>query len=125
MSYNLTYKEKEDHLRVEISGEWNKGKEAEEVISAWSQIVEICHAKNINHILAIGKVEGSLLPMAAYDMAKFPDNHGWSRKFKVAVVTLGSSLKSNLFAETVIVNRGYDVKMFDNETDAKTWLLES
>lgn len=125
MSYNLNFKEKEDHIRVEISGEWTKGKEAEEVISAWSQVVKICHKQNINNILAIGKVTGHLLPMAAYDMAKFPDNHGWSRKFKVAVVPLGASLKSNLFAETVLVNRGFDVKVFDNEQDAKIWLLDS
>jgi len=125
MSYNLNFKEKENHIRVEISGEWTKGKEAKEVMSAWSQIAEICHSKKINNILAIGKITGHLRPMAAYDMAKFPSNHGWSRKYKVAIVALRSSFSSNLFSETVLVNRGYDVKMFDNEKDAKTWLFES
>ena len=125
MSYNLNFKEKGDHIRVEISGEWTKGKEEEEVIGAWSQVVTLCQAKNINHILAIGKVTGRLPTMSAYNMAKFPDKHGWSRKFKVAVVPLGASLKSNLFAETVLVNRGFDVKVFDNEQDAKIWLLDS
>ena len=125
MPYKVTIKEKEDHLRVEISGKWTKGNEVEEVISAWSQVVEIGRTKNINHILAIGKVTGHLPPMAAYDMAKFPDDHGWSRKFKLALVALGESWKSNLFAETVADNRGYDVKVFDNEQDAKAWLLDS
>ncbi len=125
MPYNVTIKEKEDHIRVEISGEWTIGNEAKEVISAWSQVVEICHTKNINHILAIGKVTGHLTPMAAYDMANFPDKHGWTRKLRLAVVALGESWRSNLFAETVADNRGYTIKVFDNEQDAKTWLFES
>jgi hypothetical protein len=125
MSYNVNIKEKEDHLRVEISGEWTIGDEAEEVISAWSQVIEICKTKKINHILAIGNVIGKLTPMAAYDIANFPDKHGWSREFRVAVVALGESWKSNLFGETVAENRGYTLKVFDNEQDAKIWLLES
>ena len=125
MPYKVNIEEKEDHIRVVISGEWTKGNEAEEVISAWSQVVEICHMKNINNILAIGKVTGLLSPIAAYNIAKYPGDHGWSRKFKLAVVALGESWKSNLFAETVADNRGYTLKVFDNEQDAKTWLLES
>ncbi len=93
--------------------------------SAFSQVVEICHTKNINNILAVGKVTGHLTPMAAYDMANFPDKHGWRRKFRLAVVALGKSWRSNLFAETVANNRGYTLKVFDNEQDAKTWLFES
>ncbi len=125
MPYNVTIKEKEDHIRVEISGEWTIGNEAKEVISAWSQVVELCHTKNINNILAVGKVIGHLTPMAAYDMANFPDKHGWTRKLRLAVVALGESWRSNLFAETVADNRGYTIKVFDNEQDAKTWLFES
>ena len=125
MPYNVTIKEKKDHLRVEISGEWTVGDESEEVISAWSQVVEICHTKNIKHILAVGKVTGHLTPMAAYDIANSPDKLGWSRKFRLAVVALGESWRSNLFAETVASNRGYDLKVFDNEQDAKIWLFES
>ncbi len=53
--------------------------------------------------------------MAAYDMANFPDKHGWSRKLRLAVVALGTSWRSNLFAETVAGNRGYTIKIFDNE----------
>jgi hypothetical protein len=125
MSYKVIIKEKEDYIRIEISGEWTIGNEAEEVISAWSQVVEICHAKNIDNILAVGKVTGHLTPMAAYDMANFPDKHGWSRKLRLAVVALGESWRSNLFAETVAENRGYTIKIFDNEQDAKTWLFKS
>jgi hypothetical protein len=59
-------------------------------------------------------------------LRKSEEEFGWSRRFKLAIVDVNEdSRKDNLFTETVAVNRGYNVKIFDNENDAKEWLLQS
>ena len=126
MSYNVTFKENVDHLRVGISGKRTPGNEVEDSLKAWSKVAEICRERNINHILAILKISGHLPDMASYNIGDLAEKYGWSRGFKLAVVTKDEySRKVNLLSETVAVNRGFDVKVFDNEQDAKTWLLES
>ncbi len=52
------------------------------------------------------------------------DEFGWSKHFRLALVDLNEeSLKNNLFSETAAVNRGLQVLAFDNEPEAKDWLL--
>jgi hypothetical protein len=75
--------------------------------------------KGYSLILAIFKLSGRLPVMPAYEIASSPEEFGWSRKFKLAIVDVNNeSRQDNLFAETVAVNRGYNVKIFDNEKDA-------
>ena len=126
MPYNVIIKEKEDHIRAEILGNWTRNKEIEDAIRVWSQVSEICHTKNINHILAIIKLSGHFPRMAVYKIAQSPEKFNWSRGFKLALVYFGEeSIKSYLLMETVADNRGYTVRIFDNKHDAKEWLLES
>ena len=125
MSYNVTFKENVDHLRVEISGTRTRGREVDDAIKVWSHVAEIGKAKNITHILAIIKITGFMPKIASYNIGDLAEKYGWSRSLKLAVVTKDEySRKANLFTETVAVNRGFDVKIFDNEQDAETWLLE-
>ena len=76
--------------------------------------------------MAISKLTGSLTTMGAFNMAKQPDVFGWARILKFAFVNLSEESKEAiLLAETVAVNRGYKLtKVFDNEKDAKEWLLK-
>ena len=126
MSYNVTFIENVDYLRVEISGARKQGKEVDDAIKVWSRVAEIGKAKNITHILAIIEITGFMPKMASFDIGNLADKFGWSRSFKLAVVTSDEeSRKANLYTETVAVNRGFDVRIFDNEQDAKIWLLDS
>ena len=114
MPYNVIIKEKEDHIRAEVSGNWTRDKEIEDTIRVWSQVAEICHTKNINHILAIIKLSGHLPRMAAYKIARSPEKFNWSRGFKLALVQLvGESNKAAHLIETVADNRGYTLKSLE------------
>ena len=126
MPHNVIIKEKEDYIRAEISGNWTRDKEIEDTIKVWSQVAEICHTKNINHILAIIKLSGHLPRMAAYNIARSPEKFNWSRGFKLALVQLAwESHRATHVIETVADNRGYTLKIFDNKQNAEKWLLES
>jgi hypothetical protein len=124
MPYDFNIDVKQDHIRVEVIGHRSKGKEFEDAVRVWSQEADVCREKEINRVLAISKVTGQLPTIAAYDIAEPPGSFGWSQRFKFAYVDLNEeSRNENVFSETVAINRGYNVKLFDNEQDAKEWLL--
>lgn len=126
MSYNITVKEKGNHIRVEVTGKRIPGKEVEDAGIIWSQVSEICRTKNIDKILLVSKVTGPLSFLASFNIAATPKDYGWSHRLRLAAVILDEEArKGYLFSETVGVNRGYIVKIFDNEQDAKTWLFEA
>ena len=127
MPYQTKITEEREYLRVEVTGDRTQGKEAEDAISTLSQIADICHKKGLSRILMSSNLSRLLPTMAAFDVAKTPEAFGWSRSFKLAVVNLSRESKEELlFAETVAVNRGYRLfKIFNDEEEAKEWLLES
>ena len=126
MTYDLTIKENSDHIRLEISGSWTPGQEAEDVKSVWIRVAGKSRVNNVCRILAIWNIPNRLPTLAAYNMTKATEEFGWSRRFKLAVVySSGQRLQDSLFGEDIGVNRGYNIKMFNNEQDAKSWLLES
>jgi hypothetical protein len=126
MSYIMNFEEKDDFLKVEITGTRTRRNELVDAIEVLSNVNEIGKAKNINKILLILRITGPLPSMVSYDIGNKAEELGWSRMFSVAAVTMDEySMKSYLFIETVAVNRGYNVKIFDNEQDAKIWLLSS
>lgn len=126
MSYHIEFADRADHLRVEVSGHRTPGREVEDAVAVWSEVADRCRAASLPRILAVMKLSGRLPTMAAFDIAHAPDSFGWSREFQLALVDLNEeSRKDNLFTETIAVNRGFRVKVFDNEDDARAWLLGS
>jgi hypothetical protein len=126
MPHKLIFQKNPDHVRVEVSGESTPGKEMNEVVDILKQATEICHKEGIKRILAIFDVPGKLPSMAGFDFVELSNKFNWDTHFKLAVVYLHEErLISARFAETVAVNRGYMVKLFENEQEAKSWLLES
>jgi hypothetical protein len=125
MAYSTSIQEYEDYIRIEVSGEWSPHHEADDAKAVWTHVIDVCRAKGFNRILSVWKVPGHLPVTAAYDIASAGETQGLGRCFRLAVVHLYEErLKDSLFVETVAANRGYKVKMFANEQEAKKWLLE-
>ena len=126
MSYKLDIKENQDYLKVEISGDWTPGAELEDSVNVWAQVTATCNEKGVTHIMAIWNVPGYLPTMAAYNLVESAEKFGWDKRLKLAVVHLNEErLKDGLVAETLAVDRGFNIKMFNNEQKAKLWLMES
>lgn len=124
MALEVSIQECKDHIRVEVSGERTSGNEKEDAINLWTQVVEVCRKSEVKKILVISTLTGRVPAVKTYDIAGNPEAFGWSREYKLALVDLDeNSRQHNLFAEDVAVNRGFHVKVFDNEEDAKDWLL--
>jgi hypothetical protein len=124
MPYDVQTETQDDHVRVNVSGIRIPGQEVEDSVRAWKQVADACRSSGLEKILTIFELEGRLSPIDAYDIVARTEEFGWSHAFKLAVVDLNKeSLEDNLFAETVAVNRAYQVMVFDNEADATDWLL--
>ncbi len=124
MSLKLKQKQFRTHLRVEISGVRTPGSEVKESLEIWKQIAELCNRSDHTKVLAIMKLTGRLPMDSAFQIAKSAELIGWSRKFKLAVVAPRTVTLINIqFSETILVNLGYEVKMFASARKAKKWLL--
>jgi hypothetical protein len=124
MPYDFSIEEEEDHIRVSVSGDRIRGREVKDIIPVWSSVADICRERKINRVLAVFQLTGSLPTMRSYDIVTKAKEFGWSRHFHLAIVDHNVvSRQNNLFTETVAVNRGYQVSIFDNEQHAKEWLL--
>lgn len=115
---------KQDFLRLEVSGQWTPGKEAREAMAIFSELAAACRQTGISRVIEVFDIPGRLPTMAAYDIASNPSAFGWDRNWKTALVfTYPERFESNLFTETVAVNRLYNIKAFRDESIAQAWLL--
>jgi hypothetical protein len=124
MPYECAITNEKDYLRVVVSGEWNPGHELEDAIAMWMQVGKACIDEEQRRVLAIFDVPGRLPPVSAYELASNPERFGLGNNFRLAVIYLYEDRRNDSqFAETVAANRGYKVKIFDDEESALQWLI--
>jgi hypothetical protein len=124
MAYDYKIEDKQQYIRVEISGRRIPGKQLEEIIPIWSEAVQTCQEKNTLKLLAVLNLTGKVTTIDSYAVVQSADSFGWLREIQVAMVELNQEPEqNNLFTETVAVNRGYQLKVFRNEQDGLNWLL--
>ncbi len=124
MSYDLSIQDNQDYIKVVISGDRIPGQEVADISAVLVEVAEYCKEKNSNKVLGVINLSGRLPTMASLNIINTTDSFGWDRKFKFALYDMNDdSRKDNLFTETVATNRGFQLKVFDNEQDANKWLL--
>jgi len=124
LTNNKIFEEFSNYVRAEVTGKWSAGNEAKEGIEFWTQAAELSNKSDTHRILAVINMPGKLPVLAAYDIASDPTRFGYTRAMKVAIVYPSEErYTSGRFAEDVAVNRGWRVKVFRDERDAKLWLI--
>ena len=125
MPYEVNIQEEKDYLRVEVSGERRPGHEVEDSVATWSHVAKICEEKKKDWVLGMFNVSGRLPTPAAYALAFNPESYGWSRRLKLALVVVHEESRQDaLFVEDVAVSSGYQIRIFDDEEKATSWLLD-
>ncbi len=127
MPYDCIIQEHKDHVRVEVSEGWaTPGKDVENAIGVLRQVAHFCSKKRIFRILAIWDVPLHLPASTGHDIVESATKTKWGFNFKLAVVYPSKRrFEDAQFMEKVAIYRGYKVKMFENEQEAKSWLLGS
>lgn len=124
MPYDAEYQVLADHIRIDVSGERIPGAVALDSSVVMEKTMELIRETGINNCLLILNLTGPLSAMDSFDLVSISEDVGWKRDFRVALVNVhAESLADAQFTEVVASNRAYPIRVFDNEEDAKDWLL--
>jgi len=125
MPYDAKIQTFEDHIRAHVTGTRVPGQAVADADVVGEELVRLCREKGIYKVLLVLDLAGRLSAIDAYEIVSSSEQYGWSREFKLAFVDLNAeSLEDSYFTETVAVNRAYAMSVFDNEEEAKAWLLD-
>ena len=125
MNYEFSIEIHAEYVRVLISGEPSRERAYEQSFDVGTHVVKACRESNIRRILAVWDVPGRLAVVDAYELAGNPQAFGFDYDLKLASVYLHRDrFEGSKFAETVATNRGFNVKVFNEEEAALAWLLE-
>lgn len=121
MAVKLDIEARGTYLYFEVSGE----REREQMVNIWGTVARELRALGLNRVLGVSKLTGPASTIDIYRVAEAAANDMQNAGCeKLAyVVTDKNALQSNLFAETVAVNRGLDARMFTDKDSALIWLM--
>lgn len=126
MSIDVEIQQKEGFLNVRVTGRFSLAEANDGLI----RIFEAVARHGATRVLVdCSDLQGSITTMENFAHATFGaemmdefSELGVSRTTRFAYVTVGAFSDPRKFAETVAVNRGLDVRTFDNVDDALQWL---
>lgn len=123
MDYRVEYIEKPDHLVAVLSGIRTPAT----LVAAAAAVASYCTERSINEVLIdVRQMRGELNTLETYDVAgrSIPDQPGIREIGRGAILDHPTNLDRIRFFETVAVNRGLTVKVFDDEDLAVAWLRQ-
>ena len=128
MAYDLDIDINGDILRVEIFGERSRDPEQlkQDSHAAWREIAQVTSENRLEKLLVVSHAKGDYSALKAYEINSTLDACGVQRGWTIAFANLDeNSFEDVRFAETVAVNRGFKVGVFQSEDRALSWLLKS
>jgi len=112
-----------DHVRIDTDAEKN----LDYATALWTEVLKVCGKHDCYYVLSVSNAPG---PMPAFDGLAHADlfrELQIDSKFRIAWAELNNDARdATRFTETVLYNRGLsagNIKVFETEEDARTWLL--
>lgn len=125
MPYKYNIENRGTHLRVDVRGHRKLETADADNLQLWSDVAQACSDSGVTRVLAIYRMTGPFLPLVIFDLADNPQQIGWTKEHKVALVDgSGAQFEDWKTVETVAINRGFGVRAFEGIGAAEDWLLE-
>ena len=125
MAYDIQITPQPDYLYVQVSGQRVPHRVAKDALAMWQRIAEACQRTASERVLCVTDLKGTIPTMAAYDTGNSVADLFHGMRVKAAyVVNDEQSLETNAFGQTVAINRGFYVKLFVDEAEAREWLFQ-
>ncbi len=119
MSYEFQIERRAGYLHAVVRGVNSK----ENVLRYMEEILRECESSGCSRVLVEERLEGPRLGMMeVFDLATEASRHALGRLSAVAYVDVHAEGDTMAFAETVAVNRGVPIKIFETVEDARAWL---
>ena len=116
-------------LKITFEGKFvqiisNGEKSFETSLKIWTQTLKICREKNCYRVLGLANSTKAPTTIESYQHGALFHQIKIDHKFKIAWIEQNpKAVESLKFLETVLLNRGYNVKLFKEVSNAKNWLL--
>lgn len=121
MSYALTISKKHNYLHAKVTGQ----NVEENVRQYLEEIVKKCKDSKCPLLLIEEHLEGSRLDtMSVFDIASKGGDSSHGLFSAIAYVDINAEGELMDFAETVAVNRGLPVRVFQTVIEAEKWLMD-
>ena len=122
MDYQLDIIENDEYVTAKLSGV----RRPTSLLEAAVKTTAYCKQNGIHHLLIdIRGMSGGLDTIETYEVAGqgLPSQPNARRLIRSAILDHSENLERIRFFETVAINRGLTVKVFDDEETAVRWLL--
>jgi hypothetical protein len=119
-----------EYTNIEFKGEYIKAesrarKSLEWARRFWSEVVKACEKNNCYKVLGVSESLVVMPFLDGLDHADLFNELGIDRKYRIAWVELNEEATDTVaFVDDFLYNRGLPGRLFQNEEEAKTWLLE-
>ena len=124
MHYRLSSEVEGDLLRVDLRGD-RPAKEALTQASreAWCEISRLASELACQKLLVVSHARGDYPTSNAYEINSTLEECGVQRDWAIAFVNFDAATYEDIkFAETVVVNRRFNIRVFNNVDAARSWL---
>lgn len=112
---------KRGYIHVSSNGK----KDSKFAYRLWSNTVKVCRKNECFNIFGIANTSHALKLVDCYNHARLFQELGIDYKYRIAWVELNpDAFELIKFIETVLTNRGINVRLFSDITEAKNWLLK-
>ncbi|MGI9271010.1 MAG: hypothetical protein ACR2QT_04490 [Woeseiaceae bacterium] len=109
-----------DHIHVVSDGD----KSYEFVVDMWTQVATLCREHQCFNVLGLATTTTPLEAVDGYDHGRLFRELEMPSNIRIAWVESNpEAIDIASFVELVLVNRGYNAKVFATEYEARTWLL--
>ncbi len=126
MAYELNFQDQEWGLLVTITGTREQDVLVSHARDAWRIVAEEANKRQAEKILVLSSATGKYPALDAFLINSKLDDYGIERLWKIAFVNLDQESYENVkFSEVVALNRGFNVGVFNDEGEAREWLLAS
>jgi hypothetical protein len=120
MGYEMSVDLHDDHIHVILTGQDT----LPAIKEYWSKIAEILRTNPQRKLLMEEHLDGVVPDSDIHEWSEFMRTLGIPAGAKIAFSHPKERIDEYRFAETLLVNRGFATKIFDDLDDAKQWLLD-
>lgn len=114
-----------DHVAVRMTGHW-PSLDRELLVLAlehWSRVTQLCLERGIRRVLNVSDVAGSGSSTAALRVYSNPEDFGWDRSIRMAIVRPDVRARQIIgMAVEVSKRKGWPFELFASEEDGLAWL---
>jgi len=125
MPYQYQITEQDGYLKIEVNGTRKGENVAEQSLTMWTEVANLCRQRHIDGILAIFHLTGRRSLVNTFDIVEGVKPLLWP-ELKIAYIDMDEeNRQQNSIAETSALSHGINFRTFESIEEGQRWLKAS